>query len=67
MVVKTEYIRDFGGAIKGRIETDSSGNKITRNFYGEVLNRYDAKNNVTRDFGGKIIARGDVSSSLRSK
>lgn len=64
MATKTEYVRDFGGRILGRVETDSSGNKITRNFYGEVLNRYDAKNNVTRDFGGSVIARGYVSSTL---
>ena len=63
-MANTEYIRDFHGRILGRVETDSQGNKIARDFGGMILNRYDAKNNVTRDFGGRIIARGDVSSSL---
>ncbi len=61
---KTEYIRDFGGRILGRVETDSKGNKVTRDFYGRILNRYDSQNNVTRSFGGQIIARGDASSSM---
>lgn len=65
-MVQTEYIRDYGGRILGRVETDSQGNKITRDFRGNILNRYDAKNNVTRSFQGHIIARGDVSSSLVS-
>ena len=66
-MAKTNLIRDFGGRIIGRVESDNKGNKITRDFGGAILNRYDAKMNVTRDFGGKVIARGDVSSSLRSK
>lgn len=66
MAVKTEYIRDFEGHILGRVETDSQGNKITRDFGGTILNRYDAKNNVTRSLGGQVLARGDVSSSLIS-
>lgn len=63
---KTEYIRDFQGHILGRVETDLSGNKVTRDFSGNILNRYDAKNNVTRSFAGNILARGDVSSSMIS-
>lgn len=65
-MANTEYIRAFDGRILGRVETDAVGNKITRDFHGKILNRYDSKLNVTRDFHGHIIARGDVSSSLRS-
>lgn len=67
MAVKTEYIRAFNGQILGRIETDEKGNKITRDFGGNILNRYDAQNNVTRAFGGNILARGDMSASMISE
>lgn len=55
----TQIIRDFGGKILGKIETDRTGNKIVRDFYGKIIGRYDKRNNVTRDFYGRIIARGD--------
>ncbi len=56
---KTQIIRDFGGKILGKIETDRLGNKIVRDFYGKIIGRYDKRNDVTRDFYGRIVARGD--------
>lgn len=63
----TQIIRDFGGKILGKIETDRVGNKIVRDFYGHILGRYDKRNDVTRDFHGKIIARGDNCGLLISR
>lgn len=37
----TELIKDFGGKVIARIETDAQGNKIVKDFYGKVLGRYD--------------------------
>lgn len=64
----TELIRDFGGRILGKIETDTvTGNKIVRDFYGRILGKYDKRHNVTRDFGGRIIAKGDNCGLLISR
>lgn len=64
---RTEFIRDFGGKILGKVETDTTtGNKIVRDFYGRILGKYDKRNNVTRDFGGKIVAKGDACGLLIS-
>lgn len=60
-----EYIRDFSGRVLGSVETDAKGNKVTRDFSGMILNKYDARHNVTRTFSGRVIAKGDISSSLR--
>lgn len=62
--MKTEIIRNFAGAIIGRIETDDKGNKTVRNFYGTILGRYDAARDVTTEFSGRIIAHGDASAML---
>ena len=59
-----EVVREFSGKIIGYIQTDSSGNKIIRDFYRRVLGRYDKATNTTRDFYNRIIARGDMSSML---
>ena len=63
----TQIIRDFGGKILRKIETDHVGNKIVRDFYGHILGRYDKRNDVTRDFYGKIVARGDNCGLLISR
>ena len=59
MTTNTQIIRDFGGKILGKIETDQLGNKIVRDFYGKIIGRYDKRNDVTRDFYGRIVSRGD--------
>ena len=59
MTTNTQIIRNFGGKIVGKIETDHKGNKIVRDFYGKIIGRYDKRNDVTRDFYGRIVARGD--------
>lgn len=59
MKTNTQIIRDFGGKILGKIETDHLGNKIVRDFYGKIIGRYDKRNDVTRDFYGRIVSRGD--------
>lgn len=56
----TELIKDFGGKVIAKIETDSQGNKLVKDFYGKVLGRYDVRTNTTKDFYGKVLARGDA-------
>lgn len=55
-----EAIREFSGKIIGWVETDSEGNQIVRNFPGQIVARYDARNNVTRNFTGLIISKGNT-------
>lgn len=43
-----------------KIETDTQGNKIVKDFYGKVLGRYDARTNTTKDFYGRVLAKGDA-------
>ena len=64
MIVDKQVIREFGGKIIGYIETDKSGDKVIRDFYGRILGRYDKRQNVTRDFYGRIVANGDQSALL---
>lgn len=54
-----EPIKDCSGKILGFIETDSCGNKILRNFHGEILGKYNKSLNVTQDFFGRQIAKGN--------
>ena len=53
-------IKSWDGKIIGFVETDSEGNKVVRDFYLNIVSRYDAKQNVTRDFYGKIVGKGDL-------
>ena len=63
MTTKTA-VRDFYGRILGWIYDDGRGNKTVRNFYGQIVAKYDKATNLTRDFYGRIIGRGDISTSL---
>lgn len=65
--MQEETIREFSGKIIGYIETDAQGNKTVRNFYRQIVGRYDANAKVTRDFYGRIVAKGDVSTGLLYK
>lgn len=65
--MQVQIIRGSYGQLLGRVETDSKGNKITRNESGVILNRYDASRNVTRSLDGTIIATGDITASLRKR
>ena len=60
----TERITDFYGRCLGTIETDGSGNKTVRDFYGKVLGFYDKSTNCTKDFYNKVLFRGDMASAL---
>lgn len=59
-----EAIKDWQGKILGFVETDSSGNKVLRNFAGQILGKYDKSLNVTRDFYGRQVAKGDCLMTL---
>jgi hypothetical protein len=63
-MAREEYIREFGGAILGRIKTDDNGDKTAYDFYGRILGYYKKKYDHTTDFYGRIIARGDAAVSL---
>ena len=60
----TERITNFYGQCLGTIETDSSGNKTVKDFYGRVLGKYEKSSNVTKDFYGKILYHGDMAAAL---
>lgn len=64
MLVNKEIIKDSHGKIVGYIDTDHTGNKIARDFYGRIVGRYNKTSNMTRDFYGRIVARGDVTTSM---
>lgn len=59
-----QTIRDFYRKILGYIEIDGSGNKVARDFYRQIVARYDAKQNVTRDYYGRIIGNGDLTAAM---
>lgn len=54
-----EVIRDHTGKIIGFIEDDGKGGQIARNFYGQIVGKYDKMHNVTRDFYGRQVAQGN--------
>ena len=58
--VKSQKIRKFGGAIIGTLEEDAAGNKQVRNFYGQIIAKYNKSEDLTRDFYGKILTKGDT-------
>lgn len=60
----TERITDFYGCCIGTIETDGSGNKTVKDFYGRVLGHYERSGNVTKDFYGRVLYHGDMSAAL---
>ena len=60
----TERITNFYGQCLGTIETDGSGNKKVRDFYGRILGHYEKSSNVTKDFYGKILYHGDMAAAL---
>lgn len=53
-------IKTFNLQTVGTIETDGSGNKTVKDFYGRILGYYDSKTNATMNFYRQIIAFGDV-------
>lgn len=55
-----ERIKDFYGRTLGFIETKPNGDKICRNFYRQILGRYDKQKNITKDFYGRIVGHGDL-------
>lgn len=57
-------IRDFYGRILGYVYEDAKGNKVVRNFYGQIVSKYDKATNTTRNFYNQIIGRGDISTSF---
>ena len=59
-----EAIKDWQGKILGWIETDGSGNKTLRDFYGKILGKYIKSRDVTQDFYGRIVAKGDCLTML---
>ena len=54
-----EPIKDWQGKILGWVETDSSGNKILRDFPGRILGKYNRSLDITQDFYGRTVAKGD--------
>ena len=58
--METEVIKNYGGKIIARIETDAHGNKTVKDYFGKTLGRYDAQSDTTRDYYGHVGARGDA-------
>lgn len=63
-MAQKEAVRNWQGKILGWVETDSRGNKILRDFYGNILGKYDKSCNVTRDFYGNKVGQGDILMTL---
>ena len=59
-----EPIKDWQGKILGFVESDSSGNKVLRDFYGKILGKYNCSLNITQDFYGRTVAKGDCLMTL---
>lgn len=66
-MAKKTAVKDYYGRIIGWVEEDLKGNKIIRNFYGQIVGKYDKTANLTRDFYNRIVARGDVAVGLLYK
>ena len=60
----TTLIRDRDGKIIGRLDVQSNGDKLLRDFSGHILGRYKASSNLTLDFNGRIVGRGDCLTML---
>ena len=54
-----ELIKDCYGNIIARIDEQTNGDKIVKNFYGQILGKYDKALDVTKDFYGRIVAKGE--------
>lgn len=54
-----QLIKDCYGNIIARIDEQSNGDKIVKNFYGQILGKYDKALDVTKDFYGRIVAKGE--------
>lgn len=55
-----ESIRLFSGQVIGWVETESNGDKIYKNFAGQVLGYYRKSRNVTTDWYGRVTSYGDT-------
>lgn len=60
----TQYIKEFGGKIIGKITTKPNGDKEACTFTGKILGKYKKAQDITTDFYGAIVARGDATASL---
>ena len=59
-----ELIKDCYGNIIARIDEQTNGDKIVKNFYGQILGKYDKALDVTKDFYGRIVAKGECTGIL---
>ena len=53
-------IRDRSRMIIGKIETDSNGDRVAKDFSGRILGRYIRSRDVTTDFCGTVLYYGDM-------
>ena len=63
-MAQKEPIKDWTGKILGFVETDGSGNKVLRDFYGSILGKYNKSLDITQDFYGRQVGKGDVLMTL---
>lgn len=63
-MAQKEPIKDWTGKILGFVETDGSGNKVLRDFYGRILGKYNKSRDITQDFYGRQVGKGDVLMTL---
>ena len=64
-MIQRDKIKDWTGKIIGFIDTDTvTGNKIIRDFYGNIKGKYNKRLNITQDFYGRTVAKGDQSAMM---
>lgn len=64
MLINKEMIKDDRSKIIGFIETDHTGIKVAKDFYGRIVGRYYPRSGLTKDFYGRIVSRGDTLAGL---
>lgn len=62
--MQTETISTFGGVILGYLEHQNNGDIIVKNFYRQILGKYEKSTNTTRNFYGQILYRGNMAAAL---
>ena len=60
----TSELRDKGGFLIGRVETDAAGRQTLRDKDGFVRGTYTARDNTTRDVNGSRIGSGNLLATL---
>lgn len=59
-----DVIKDFYNRIIGYVDIEDDGFEVGKNFYNQIVAKYDPKRNVTLDFYNRIVGRGNLVRAL---